>query len=198
LVAFGWVLILILHSMQWRQTEESAYLGLTFFAGVNLFSRLRIVFESWKARSAEESLLVLTPRSPGQPRIKLLLIEIILQSQISTWLVWAALGLAAFWLRWIPEEYLTTAILALFAASVGACSSFLAVLSRRNIGDFSITTPLILLCCASGVTVFIWGAPMTNHFRSLGFYLVCAPLVASSIQFWTRPLQFPVQRLVKS
>jgi hypothetical protein len=196
-VAVGWLLIAILNATGRRQLQDGAYVALTAFSGVNLFARLQIAQASWKARGAEESLLCLTPRWPKQGGIKTLFVEIMLQSQIGTWLVWASLSFVVFWLDWIHEEYRAACIFALFGASVGACSAFMAALSRRDVREFSATAAFILLCCACGVVVFVWGPLVASHARSWGMGLVAAPLIASSIRFRTRPLQFPVQRVAK-
>ena len=197
-VAVGLLLIVILQDTQRRNLESGLYLTMTAFAGLNLLSRLQIVLAHWKIRDAEESLLYLTPRWPEPGRVKALFVEIMLQSQVGTWLIWAALSLVVFWLGWIRDEYRADCIFVMFAASGAACSSFLAALSRRGVREFSWVTVLILLCCASGVAVFVWGPLLAQHAQVLGVGLVGAPLIVSSICFWYRPLQLPVQRVSKA
>ena len=111
--------------------------------------------------------------------------------------MWAALSLVAVWLGWISDEYLVDSLFGLFGASVGACSAFMATLSRRSVSDNSAATIAILLGCAGAVAAFIWGPLVLPHARLWSVVLLALPLFMSSFCFWSRPLQFPAQRISK-
>jgi hypothetical protein len=197
-VVIGWVILAIVHSLPRHGMEWPLYVGLTGFAGVNLFSRLGALHQAWQARGGEEALLLLMPRWPEDRRVKLLFVEVMLQSQIGTWLVWSSWILLAFSLGWVDETYLTVSVIALLAASCGAISSFLFSLSSRRSREISALTMLTLLTCAAGVPIHVWGSAFLSRPRAVGLCLILGPLAAAAARFAIRPLQFPVQRIAKT
>jgi hypothetical protein len=197
-VVIGWVILAIIHTLPRHGMEWPLYVGLTGFAGVNLYARLGALRQAWEARGGEEALLFLTPRWPGEGQLKLLFVEVMLQSQIGTWLAWSLLILPAFSLGWVDETYLTISVVALLAGSCGAVGSLLFSLSGRESKEISALTVMTLLTCAAGVAVYVWGSEFLSYPRVIGLCLILGPVLAAVVRFATRPLQFPVQRIAKT
>jgi hypothetical protein len=162
-----------------------------------LLSGLAVLRQARKARVTEEELLVLSPRWPLQAQVKNLLVELMLQSQMGTWIIWVLVTLPAYFLGWVAEGEVGVSLLLLCAAGCGACGSFLVALSRRQLKEWSIATIALLLCCAGGAAMYEFGTPILYFPRVLGAAMIVGPLVLGIAQFSLRPLQFPVQNVSK-
>lgn len=195
--AAGWLLLLIAHGMQHRQTGPTMFIGVTFFAAINLFSRINILVQAWKARETEEALMLLTPRWPDQGQVKKLFVAMILQSQLGTWITWTLITVPFYLVGWVSEDEATLCMLVMCAMSCAACASVLVMLSLRKFKEVSIVTIILCLCCAAGVAIEQFGSIILAYPRALGSVLIVGPLILGVLRFSLAPLQFPVRKVTK-
>lgn len=193
MVAISLVALFFLHLKNPRAVQPTGYLGVTLLAAVSLFGQLNGVMQAWKARANEEALLVLTPRWPGQDKVKSLFLQIVVERQSGTWAGWILISLFATVLGWVRVEELFAAVVIMIAASSTASAALLLALSRKVFKEVSFLTIVALVCGLVGTGMFLVGDDAIAHGQMLGLGLLLVPIAASSLSFSLRPLQFPVR-----
>jgi hypothetical protein len=196
-VGIGWLILLVFHGSYPRQTQPTIYTGISLLAAVTLFSNVNVILAAWRLRDTEEALLALTPRWPTESRLKKLFVELIVESQIGTWLGWSAISLPFYLLGWGGPTEARVCVLIMVGASSGAGGSLLVALSRKSNKEISLVTIALLLCCSVGVATYLSGSEFITHARILGAFMIGGPLIIGVLCFAFRPLQFPVRRISK-
>jgi hypothetical protein len=197
MIGLGWVTLFILHRVYRHDERGTLYIWVAFFAASAIFSRVNAVQAAWKHHGAEAALLVLSPRWPNEARVKQMLVEMLVKSQMSAWLMWVFIILPYVALGWLGQTTAGAYIFLLCATSCGASGTLLLTLSRRHLKELSFVTIALLLCSAVGVCVYLFGAVAMSHARIVGATLIVLPLIVGGLCFSFRPLQFPVSIVSK-
>jgi hypothetical protein len=197
MTGIGWAILFLLHLVYGHDVRGAIFIPVALLAASALFSRVTAVRGAWQRHGAEAALLVLSPRWPRERQVKRILVEMLVKSQVGTWLTWFAIILPYVVLGWLDQTAAGVSILFLGATSCGASGALLFALSRRYFKELSLMTIALLLCGAGGVCVYLFGEAAVPYARSLGTILIVLPLIVGGLCFSLRPLQFPVRIVSK-
>jgi hypothetical protein len=197
MIGIGWIVLSLLHLIYGHDVRGTVYLWVAFFAASALFSRVNAVSLAWQRHGAEETLLVLSPHWPREGQVKKILVEMLVKSQVGTWLTWIFVILPYVVLGWLGQTEAGASILLMCATSCGASGALLLALSRRHFKELSFMSIALLLCSASGVAVYLFGSVAVPYARIVGTTIIVLPLVVGGLCFSLRPLQFPVNIVSK-
>lgn len=197
MIGMGWVVLFIVHLAYRHDGGGIVYIWVAFFAASALFSRVSAVRAAWQRHGSEEALLVLSPRWPAELQVKKILVEMLVKSQVGTWLTWFFIILPYVLLGWLGQKEAGTSIILLFATSCATSGALLLALSRRYFKELSFMTIALLLCSAAGACVYLFGAAAVPYARSVGTTIIVLPLIVGGLCFSFRPLQFPVRIVSK-
>jgi hypothetical protein len=197
MIVIGWVVLFILHLVYRSDVHGATYIGVALVAASVLFSQVNAVSLAWQRHGAEAALLVLAPRWPRELQIKQRLVEMIVKSQVGTWLAWIFIILPFVVLGWLGQTEAAASILILFATSCGASGALLLALSSRYFKEVSFMRIAALLCSACGACLFLFGSAMVSWARIVGATIIVLPLIMGGLRFSFRPLHFPVRIVSK-
>ena len=197
MVGLGWAALGLLHIVAQRSAQDPAYLVMVYFAASAILSRITALRGAWQSHAFEEALLKLSPLWPTSRGLKLIFMELIVKCQAGAWLTWILIILPFAAFRWLGMLQVGTSILLLFATSCGTTGSLLLTLSRPYVKPVSISTIVLLLCGACGVTAMYFGVVAEPSALVAGMGLILLPLLVGVASFLLRPLQFPAQMISK-
>jgi hypothetical protein len=197
MIGMGWVVLFIVHLVYLHNGGGIVYIWVAFFAASALFSRVSAVSAAWQRHGSEEALLVLAPRWPGEPQVKRILVEMLVKSQMGTWLTWIFIILPYVVLGWFGQREAGASILLLCATSCASSGALLLTLSRRYFKELSFMNIALGLCSAGGACLYLFGPAAVPYARSVGTTIIVLPLIVGGLCFSFRPLQFPVRIVSK-
>jgi hypothetical protein len=170
---------------------HTMYVILCFLASFLALGRVSTIAQWWKRSSAEQGLLLLTPRWPSREALKRVFLVTMIRVQVGSGVGWAAISGVLLALGWIDLNEVAYGALYLVVTSLVACSYLWVALSSREVKEWQLSAIATALLAVMGVALFQFGSSLGTLYRAAGAAAFLVPSVISFAIFRLRPLQFP-------
>jgi hypothetical protein len=170
---------------------HTMYILLCLLAAFLALSRVSTIAQWWKRTSAEQGLLLLTPRWPSRQTLKGIFLVSMFRVQVGCAVGWIAISAVLLGLGWIDLNEVAYGALYVVATSLVACSYLWVALGSREVKEWQLSAIITALLTVTGVVVFQFGSPLGMPYRVAGAVAFLVPSLISFAIFRSRPLQFP-------
>ena len=170
---------------------HTLYVILSLLASFLALGRVSTVAQWWKRTSAEQGLLLLTPRWPSRKSLKSVFLMTLIRVQVGSVVGWIAISAVLLALGWIDLSEVAYGALYLLVASLVACSYLWTALGSREVKEWQLSAIATALFAVTGVVLFQFGSSLGMLYRAAGAAAFLVPSLISFAIFRLRPLQFP-------
>jgi hypothetical protein len=170
---------------------HTMYVILCLLASFLALGRVSAIAQWWKRTSAEQGLLVLTPRWPSRQSLKGVFLATVIRVQVGSVVGWFAISAVLLALGWIDLNEVAYGALYLFVASLVACSYLWVALGSREAKEWQLSAIGTALFAVTGVALFQFGSSLGMLYRAAGAAAFLVPSLITFAIFRLRPLQFP-------
>lgn len=188
---FGLMTVTAAREHYFLRQPHTIYLILCFVAAFLALSRVSTIVQRWRRTSAEQGLLLLSPRWPSRETLKSVFLVTMIRVQIGSVVGWVGFSAVLLALGWIDPEDVAYGALYVVATSLVACSYLWVALGSREVKEWQLSAILTALLTVTGVALFQFGPSLGTPYRAVGTAAFLVPPVISFAMFRLRPLQFP-------
>jgi hypothetical protein len=170
---------------------HTMYVILSLLASFLALGRVSTIAQWWKRTSAEQGLLLLTPRWPSRESLKDVFLVTMIRVQVGSVGGWIAISAVLLGLGWIDLYEVAYGALYLLVTSLVACSYLWVALGSREVKEWQLSAIATALFAVTGVVLFQFGSSLATLYRAAGAAAFLVPSLISFAIFRLRPLQFP-------
>jgi|HubBroStandDraft_1064217.scaffolds.fasta_scaffold00671_23 hypothetical protein len=189
--AVGILLVAAAREHYFLRQPKAVYFGLCMLAAFLALSRVSTIVQWWKRSSAEQGLLLLTPRWPSREMLKGVFLVTMARVQVGSAVGWIAISAVLLGLGWIDVNEAAYGALYVLATSLVACSYLWVALGSREVKEWQLSAIATALLTVAGVAMFQFGSSLGTLYRAAGAAACLLPPMISFAIFRLRPLQFP-------
>jgi hypothetical protein len=198
-----WVLLALLamaslHFWKNAKSDFTIYVTLSIFFGASVFGGVHGLGETWLRTAGEQSLLVLTPRWPTANALRTVLLRSVwpgVPQLLTAWLVFSAVTAGLGWIRWHDVAIIGVGQLAVLISSIGI---FVSNFAHARIRKTNWLQMFYLLSAVAGIVTLTISLMNASRAGALvGAALILAPTALAFLAFFLRPVQFPVQIVLR-
>jgi hypothetical protein len=178
------------HFFHGRQPRGLAYAFVTGLCCLTIATRAQTVLRRWTSTSGEQSALCLAPGWPSPTRIKRAMLETLFSVQRGSVVVWAVSASLMMLLEDESGAWQLAGALAIFGTSLTVTGVTCAVLARRQIRAWHLSTLILFLVTVAGGLLALFG----DSIRAVacGLAMMVAPNLFAVVSYLRAPLRVPV------